>query len=103
MIRRPPRSTLFPYTTLFRSHAERAERADVELREVVAGDVLDHAPAAGDERAVGADHADPEQEVAHAALGGTERAREGRGDEAADRRRVGPRRGAGEPPAPLAP
>src|SRR2546430_5255160 len=23
MIRRPPRSTLFPYTTLFRSHAER--------------------------------------------------------------------------------
>src|SRR5256885_12416902 len=26
MIRRPPRSTLFPYTTLFRSHRE-AERA----------------------------------------------------------------------------
>src|SRR3712207_8041326 len=25
MIRRPPRSTLFPYTTLFRSHAERAK------------------------------------------------------------------------------
>src|SRR5258708_28209061 len=24
MIRRPPRSTLFPYTTLFRSHAETA-------------------------------------------------------------------------------
>src|SRR5688572_31070014 len=24
MIRRPPRSTLFPYTTLFRSHARRA-------------------------------------------------------------------------------
>src|SRR3712207_7533775 len=24
MIRRPPRSTLFPYTTLFRSHAGRA-------------------------------------------------------------------------------
>src|SRR2546422_4230746 len=23
MIRRPPRSTLFPYTTLFRSHADR--------------------------------------------------------------------------------
>src|SRR5256885_6189456 len=23
MIRRPPRSTLFPYTTLFRSHAQR--------------------------------------------------------------------------------
>src|SRR5687768_18251168 len=27
MIRRPPRSTLFPYTTLFRSEARRAERA----------------------------------------------------------------------------
>src|SRR5258708_11670899 len=26
MIRRPPRSTLFPYTTLFRSHREDAER-----------------------------------------------------------------------------
>src|SRR2546427_8912057 len=25
MIRRPPRSTLFPYTTLFRSHAEPAD------------------------------------------------------------------------------
>src|SRR2546426_11872181 len=25
MIRRPPRSTLFPYTTLFRSHAERLQ------------------------------------------------------------------------------
>src|SRR2546422_5412096 len=29
MIRRPPRSTLFPYTTLFRSHLLR--RLDVEL------------------------------------------------------------------------
>src|SRR2546430_6668415 len=28
MIRRPPRSTLFPYTTLFRSHPEPAERRD---------------------------------------------------------------------------
>src|SRR5260221_7806853 len=26
MIRRPPRSTLFPYTTLFRSHRSRAGR-----------------------------------------------------------------------------
>src|SRR3712207_9337122 len=33
MIRRPPRSTLFPYTTLFRSHLEVAGRAgDVEPR-----------------------------------------------------------------------
>src|SRR5690349_22179452 len=28
MIRRPPRSTLFPYTTLFRSHVRPAARAD---------------------------------------------------------------------------
>src|SRR2546429_2250310 len=27
MIRRPPRSTLFPYTTLFRSSEERTERS----------------------------------------------------------------------------
>src|SRR2546429_6941873 len=27
MIRRPPRSTLFPYTTLFRSHADGTARA----------------------------------------------------------------------------
>src|SRR2546430_12314318 len=35
MIRRPPRSTLFPYTTLFRSHDQPARRthrnADVEI------------------------------------------------------------------------
>src|SRR2546422_11046793 len=28
MIRRPPRSTLFPYTTLFRSHARAHRRAN---------------------------------------------------------------------------
>src|SRR5205807_3203542 len=28
MLRRPPRSTLFPYTTLFRSNAARPELAD---------------------------------------------------------------------------
>src|SRR2546426_6045686 len=28
MIRRPPRSTLFPYTTLFRSHLRASHRAD---------------------------------------------------------------------------
>src|SRR5438874_9953626 len=28
MIRRPPRSTLFPYTTLFRSHGAAAELVD---------------------------------------------------------------------------
>src|SRR3712207_7400319 len=45
MIRRPPRSTLFPYTTLFRSdphaHLERARVAGpVQLLDVQRGDVL---------------------------------------------------------------
>src|SRR2546425_9235140 len=31
MIRRPPRSTLFPYTTLFRSQGERGGRVDQQL------------------------------------------------------------------------
>src|SRR2546422_7414884 len=31
MIRRPPRSTLFPYTTLFRSHEELERRGEAEL------------------------------------------------------------------------
>src|SRR2546426_7610266 len=37
MIRRPPRSTLFPYTTLFRSHHGR-ERASAERRRHRAAD-----------------------------------------------------------------
>src|SRR3712207_8323955 len=32
MIRRPPRSTLFPYTTLFRSHRRGHDRAPGEVR-----------------------------------------------------------------------
>src|SRR5256885_6109950 len=32
MIRRPPRSTLFPYTTLFRSLAKRVERGKARKR-----------------------------------------------------------------------
>src|SRR5258706_8342212 len=34
MIRRPPRSTLFPYTTLFRSQSQHAAVADVDGRGV---------------------------------------------------------------------
>src|SRR3712207_8449960 len=41
MIRRPPRSTLFPYTTLFRSHVAR-------LHDVVAVDELAGAGVTGD-------------------------------------------------------
>src|SRR2546429_4771690 len=43
MIRRPPRSTLFPYTTLFRSlkriHGERAVLQDISLQ-IAPGEVL---------------------------------------------------------------
>src|SRR2546430_13352838 len=33
MIRRPPRSTLFPYTTLFRSRSKKVRRPRVERRD----------------------------------------------------------------------
>src|SRR3712207_8833675 len=39
MIRRPPRSTLFPYTTLFRSQAAEAVRHHVAARTGAAGEV----------------------------------------------------------------
>src|SRR2546430_6159231 len=37
MIRRPPRSTLFPYTTLFRSHVREAGRQEAGVRVVGKG------------------------------------------------------------------
>src|SRR3712207_7064538 len=40
MIRRPPRSTLFPYTTLFRSHLERLEGVEWATVNDVVGRVL---------------------------------------------------------------
>src|SRR5947209_11681816 len=54
MIRRPPRSTLFPYTTLFRSHvAERDDpgtRRRLLFRGVVAGGHAARCVAAGYDR-----------------------------------------------------
>src|SRR2546426_4489195 len=51
MIRRPPRSTLFPYTTLFRSPRGDADGADaarhVERRDGVTVPARDEAAAAG--------------------------------------------------------
>src|SRR5256885_10191702 len=38
MIRRPPRSTLFPYTTLFRSAAPERARLSRELARAIASD-----------------------------------------------------------------
>src|SRR3712207_8158597 len=37
MIRRPPRSTLFPYTTLFRSHRTLEQMADAPLQHRIGG------------------------------------------------------------------
>src|SRR5689334_24030098 len=54
MIRRPPRSTLFPYTTLFRSHDVELVGADGFGRDVERAD-LDHAPARILEAAVDVD------------------------------------------------
>src|SRR5688572_30855953 len=46
MIRRPPRSTLFPYTTLFRSHGAEGMEATRGLgRELDPGDVPSVCPA----------------------------------------------------------
>src|SRR2546430_4851708 len=42
MIRRPPRSTLFPYTTLFRSVAERGVDAVGEIERRRAARQIDH-------------------------------------------------------------
>src|SRR3712207_8151859 len=53
MIRRPPRSTLFPYTTLFRSLARRREEpftvADIPLLDEAA-ELLGEAPSANGAR-----------------------------------------------------
>src|SRR3712207_7191266 len=51
MIRRPPRSTLFPYTTLFRSHQDLLLAAG-DLQEAV---VVQLADVAGVEEALGVD------------------------------------------------
>src|SRR3989441_13029798 len=58
MIRRPPRSTLFPYTTLFRSEAKRQlAGGGIVGIDMLAGptEVLVIADEAGDVRAVAAD------------------------------------------------
>src|SRR3712207_8504646 len=57
MIRRPPRSTLFPYTTLFRS-VEEADRLELEGHDVDRHD----RPVLGPRHVVDAEHV-PEHEV----------------------------------------
>src|SRR3989475_12257092 len=48
MIRRPPRSTLFPYTTLFRSPGEGARKVERERRREQQRDAEGHQQAPGD-------------------------------------------------------
>src|SRR3712207_8050522 len=69
MIRRPPRSTLFPYTTLFRSGAAaRAVRRDAVVldEQALAVHLLERPPDALDvgrvHRPVGRGHVDPRSE-----------------------------------------
>src|SRR5256885_6707382 len=52
MIRRPPRSTLFPYTTLFRSHERRAGGARLDHRQHGGHPGLHDVPAAAGRIAV---------------------------------------------------
>src|SRR3712207_7001779 len=74
MIRRPPRSTLFPYTTLFRSAVPRAERdlvagaepLEVEERGLVRGAVTGEADAAGVVPGVGRDRKSTRLNSSHA-------------------------------------
>src|SRR5256885_13333480 len=49
MIRRPPRSTLFPYTTLFRSHHRHAGRAMVRQRWRIGVEARGHLDVAPDQ------------------------------------------------------
>src|SRR2546427_6062012 len=48
MIRRPPRSTLFPYTTLFRSHGAGTDQGEALLVDQIAGIARQRARMAAD-------------------------------------------------------
>src|SRR3712207_8671090 len=69
MIRRPPRSTLFPYTTLFRSADERVQRQPAlqvqvdEHREVATGQAV--AVPAGLQRPTAPEHVEQRQFQLH--------------------------------------
>src|SRR3712207_8576264 len=73
MIRRPPRSTLFPYTTLFRSDPHRAREARVERIAHVVAPQLARAPARDVEEAVVQREVDVADQRRHRAEGGEHR------------------------------
>src|SRR3712207_8783449 len=66
MIRRPPRSTLFPYTTLFRSRVQRGEAVAGQVVGVAPGEALTAEPVLHQERAVEPDERQPELQLAQA-------------------------------------
>src|SRR3712207_7749394 len=83
MIRRPPRSTLFPYTTLFRSPAHRPD----DVVTAVAADVRDVEAVAHDAHAAARDALGARRPGRVAELRGLERALQvGRRDVGAERR-----------------
>src|SRR3712207_10458 len=51
MMRRPPRSTLFPYTTLFRSYAAHLEGAGVVDEDLRVAELISHPPEGRRDRA----------------------------------------------------
>src|SRR2546430_16212081 len=57
MIRRPPRSTLFPYTTLFRSRDDAALPQHFDARGVAVRLAVEHVADAGVDHQLGAHHA----------------------------------------------
>src|SRR2546422_8235942 len=65
MIRRPPRSTLFPYTTLFRSLAHEPCRQDEHVRVVVAARQLRDLGTPGDGRPRSEEHTSELQSRLH--------------------------------------
>ena len=85
-----------------RDHAERAERADEELRQIVARHVLHDLAAAAHDGAVGHHHREADEEVAGGAVEMSARARGVAREDAADRRPVGPGRVEREPLSALA-
>src|SRR3712207_9368596 len=84
MIRRPPRSTLFPYTTLFRSVADRLGRLETELPDRDLAH-LDLAHLAGDRHGEPVDDLDVARDLVVGQLAAAELAQR------LGRERVGPR------------
>src|SRR2546425_1933207 len=65
MIRRPPRSTLFPYTTLFRSGRRIGREEDARIRDLLDLAPASHADARGDRVIRSEEHTSELQSLAY--------------------------------------